>query len=242
MRRTIYTRVTAVALLSLGIAISAHAADGPSLPPLSPTTQALIAPVHEAFAKAEAEQAKLPPARTDSERLERMFDSDQAGRKVFTMIDFSQVPRDEQLPAQAAAWKDIETHDLADQKALKAMIPAQGWFTAPPYSAKAVTAAFLIVQHAVNDPDLMRDTLKRMAPLVKAGKADGPSYGLLYDRVSLQFDHKPQLYGSQVQCQDGKWQPDTLDDPANVDARRKAMGFEETEAEYLKHFADNPCN
>ena len=241
MRLYIHTLLAAGVALYLVTGLSAHAGDDPPLPPLSPATQALIAPVHEAFVEAEAEQARLPPTRTDSERLERMLDLDQAGRNVFVRIDFSKVPKDEQLLAQAAAWQDIQTHDLADQKALKAMMPAQGWFTSPPYSPKAVTAAFLIVQHAVNDPALMRDTLKRMEPLVKAGRADGPSYGLLYDRVSLQFDHQPQRYGSQVQCIAGRWQPNNLENPANVDARRKALGFVETEAEYLKHFADNPC-
>jgi len=242
MRLYIHTILTATVALCLVSGLSAHAGDAPALPPLSPATQAVVAPVHEAFVKAEAEQAKLPPAKTDSERLERMLDLDQAGRKVYVQIDFSKLPRDEQLLAQGAAWRDIETHDLADQKVLKAMIPAEGWFTSPPYSRKAITAAFLIVQHAVDDPALMRDTLKRMEPLVKAGQADGPSYGLLFDRVSLQFDHKPQRYGSQVQCIAGQWQPNNLEDPADVDARRKTMGFVETEAEYLKHFADNPCD
>jgi hypothetical protein len=237
--RTLLTATTAAAL-TLCTGLGAHA--DPALPPLSPAAQALVTPIHDAFAKAEAEQAKLPPAATDSERLERMLDLDQDGRKIYGQIDFSKLPRDEQLPAQAAAWQDIETHDLADQKALKRMMPAEGWFTSPGYSAKAITAAFLIVQHAVNDPDLMRDVLKRMEPLVKTGQVSGQNYGLLYDRVSLQFDHKPQRYGSQVQCRDGKWQPNDLEDPAHVDERRKAAGYTETEDEYLKHFADNPCH
>ena len=242
LRQYIRTILTASAALCLATGLSAHAGDDPALPQLSPASQAVVAPVHEAFVKAEAEQAKLPPARTDSEQLERMLDLDQAGRKVFVQIDFSKLPKDEQLLAQSVAWRDIKTHDLADQKALKAMMPVESWFTQPQYSPKAITAAFLIVQHAVNDPDLMRDVLKRMEPLVKAGWADGPSYGLLYDRVSLQFDHKPQRYGSQVQCKAGQWQPNDLEDPAHVDERRKAMGYVETEAEYLKHFTDNPCD
>ena len=237
MRKTIHSLITATAILALAAGVSAHAGGTPAL---SPATQALIAPVHEAFVKADANEARLPPANTDSERLERMLDSDQAGRKVFVQIDFSKVPRDEQLSAQAAAWQDIEAHDLADQKALKAMMPAQGWFSSPPYSAKAVTAAFLIVQHAGRDSELQHEVLKRMAPLAGRGH-DGEQYGMLYDRVSLDFDHKPQRYGSQVECKAGRWQPHTLEDPAHVDARRKAMGFQETEAAYLKRFAGMPC-
>ena len=210
-------------------------------PPAVAEALALAAPVHDAFVRAEAEQAKLPPAKTDSERLERIFDLDQVGRNVIIHIDFSTLPPEQRLAGQKLAAADIETHDLADQAVLKTMMPAKGWFTKPPYSGKAVDAAFLIVQHAVNDPDLMRDVLKRMEPLVKTGQARGDSYALLYDRVALQFDHKPQRYGSQMQCKDGKWQPQDLEDPAHVDERRKAMGFSDTEAEYVQSFDTWPC-
>jgi hypothetical protein len=210
-------------------------------PPALAEAFALTAPVHEAFVKAEADQAKLPPAKDDSERLERMLDFDQVGRDLIVHLDYTTLPADQRLAAQKLAWADTGAHDLADQSALKAMMPAEGWFTAPKYSAKAALAAFLIVQHAVNDPDLMRDVLKRMEPLVHTGQVDGQNYGLLYDRVALQFDHKPQRYGSQVECKAGQWQPRDLEDPAHVDDRRKTIGFKETEAEYLKHFADNPC-
>jgi len=216
--------------------------DTTDMPQLSPHAQALIAPIHEAYAEVEAAQAKLPSPASDSERLERMFDLDQAGRAVIVHIDFSTLSPDERPAAQGAAWADINARDLADQKALTAMMPVTGWFTSPPYSGKAVDAAFLIVQHAGNDPDLMRGVLKRMEPLVKTGQARGESYALLYDRVSLNFDHKPQRYGSQVECKAGRWQPQNLEDPDHVDARRKAMGMMWTEAEYLKTFADYPCH
>ena len=211
-------------------------------PPALTEAFALTAPIHDAFVKAEADQARLQPARDDSERLERMLDLDQAGREIVIHIDFSTLPVEQRLAAQEIAWRDIDAHDLDDQKALKAMMPASGWFTSPPYSAKAASAAFLIVQHAVNDPDLMRDALKRMEPLTKTGQVRGDNYALLYDRVSLAFDHKPQRYGSQVECRAGQWQPSNLEDPAHVDDRRKAVGLKESEAEYLKHFADNPCH
>jgi hypothetical protein len=230
--------VSAALVLMWGCARS-ETADTPSL---SPQAQALIAPIHEAYAKVEAEQAKRRQPANDSERLERMFDLDQAGRAVFVHIDFSTLPVDERLPAQGAAWAEINAHDKSDQKALKAMMPATGWFTQPAYSGKAVDAAFLIVQHAGRDEALMRDVLKRMEPLVKTGQVRGESYALLYDRVSLNFDHKPQRYGSQVECKAGHWQPQNLEDPDHVDERRKAMGMMWTEAEYLKSFADYPCH
>ena len=88
---------------------------------------------------------------------------------------------------------------------------------------------------------LMRTTVAKLEPMVAKGEADGPDYALMFDRVSLEFDHKPQRYGSQINCKDGHPQPMDLEDPARVDERRKAMGFKQTEAEYLALFSDMKC-
>jgi hypothetical protein len=204
---------------------------------------ALTAPVHDALAKVDADQEALAPPASDRERLERMFDVDQAGRQAAQDIDVAQLPKVQQAAAQTMMWEDeINWRDRRNQKELKAMMPATGWFTRSKYGKRASDAAFLIVQHAVNDPDLMRDGLKRMTPFVGTGEIDDQQYALLYDRISLQFDYKPQRYGSQVVCRAGTWQPDTLEDPDHVDERRKAVGMRQTEAEYLKYFEKMPCH
>lgn len=122
------------------------------------------------------------------------------------------------------------------------MIPAAGWFTKDVYGDKGAEAAFLIVQHAVNDVGLMRTTLARLEPLSRQDPFYGRQYALMYDRIALEIDHKPQRYGSQVTCKAGKWRIMELEDPAHVDARRKAVGLEDTEADYLKGFGDGPCS
>jgi hypothetical protein len=55
-------------------------------PQLSPQAKTLVAPVHEVFARIEADQATLPPPKDDRERLERRFDLDQAGRAVYLNV------------------------------------------------------------------------------------------------------------------------------------------------------------
>jgi hypothetical protein len=210
-------------------------------PQLSPQAQALITPIHAAFVKVETDQAILPPPKDDRERLERMEDLDQVGREAFVKIDFSVLPKDEQKAARVAAFAEINAHDLADQAALKELIARDGWITRSNYGEKASEAAFLIVQHAVNDPALMRSTLALLGPLAASGEVDGGQYALLYDVVALEFDHAPQRYGSQLQCVNGVLTPSQLEDPARVDERRKAIGMKETEAEYLKNFGDNIC-
>jgi hypothetical protein len=222
------------------VALAATAAAPP--PALSAQAQALIAPVHAAFAKVEADQAKLPSPRNDRERLERMYDPDQVGRVAISDIDFSVLPEGERERARTTAWDEINAHDLADQRVLKAILKRDGWITIPRYGKKASSVAFLIVQHAVNDPALMRHTLKLLGPLAAKGQVNGGDYALLFDRMALEFDNKPQRYGSQVRCDHGAWKPISLEDPEHVDERRRAVGMKWTEAEYLKLFQDQPCH
>ncbi len=228
-----------MSLLVVLAALTAAAAPPPT--PLSPQAQAMVGRVRDAYAMVEADQAKLPPPKDDRERLERMYDLDQLGRNALEKLDLS-LPQPQRDRATAAVWDEINAHDLADQQALKAMVARDGWITIPKYGQKASMAAFLVVQHAVDDPAFMRATLALLGPLAANGEVDGGDYALMYDRVALEFDHKPQRYGSQVVCVGGRWTPKDLEDAAGVDARRKAIGLKTTEAEYLTMFAQMHCN
>ena len=177
----------------------------------------------------------------DRERLERLAELDQAGRTAFIGPLWAAVPKTEYPVARASAFEIITKYDLADQAALKSMQPAEGWFRISKYGPKAAMAAFMVVQHAVNDPDLMRSTLAKMQPSIAQGEVRGPDYALLYDRVALEFDHKQQKYGSQISCKDGHPQPRDLEDPAKVNERRKSIGFKDTEEEYLQNFQNMRC-
>ena len=80
----------------------------------------------------------------------------------------------------------------------------------------------------------MRAVLPRLHDLGARGEVDAWEYAYLYDRVALAFEHKPQRYGSQVECVHGAYAPQALEDPAHVDERRRAVGLKQTEAEYVK--------
>jgi hypothetical protein len=209
---------------------------------LSPDAKALIAPVHAAYAKVEAHQATMGPPKDDRDLLERLFDLDQAARLAVIGIDLSVLPPDQRRAASDAMWSEITAHDLADQKALKDIIARNGWITRTRFGPKASHAAFAIVQHAVNDPDLMRSTLALLEPLAAEGDVDANDYARMYDRVALEFDHKLQRYGTQLECRGGVWTPRALEEPEHVDERREALGLKETEAELIKSRAGWTCN
>jgi hypothetical protein len=224
------------------ILAAAPPADASSAPPLSPASFAAVQKVYDAYKDVAVHQAALPPAKDDAEKLVRLQDLDQAGREAYSAINFNALPDTERTVVGAAVFREITAHDIDDQQTLKAMMPTNGWFTLSAYGAPAAKAAFLIVQHAVNDPDLMKMVLARMEPLLAKKEVDGKAYALLYDRVSLEFLKRPQRYGSQVQCQHGKAVVMTLEDPAHVDDRRKAIGLTMAESDYIALIAPNCKN
>lgn len=88
----------------------------------------------------------------------------------------------------------------------------------------------------------MKQVLARMQPLAKAGEIRGGHYALLYERTAL-FEGRPQRYCSQLGCENGKLGFQRMEDPAGVDARREAIGLDETRAEYSRRFPTfgQPC-
>jgi hypothetical protein len=200
---------------------------------------AYAAPVHAAFARVELDQAAMPRPKDDAERLVRLLAIDQAGREVLMHTDLAKIPPDDLVPAGTVAMAEINAHDAENQAALRRMLPPSGWFSISVYGAEAAKAAFLIVQHG--PPDLQREALRRMAPLLDTHDVDGRLYATLYDRVALELDHRPQRYGTGVVCRDGSWAPDRLEDPAGLDARRKAMGFTQDEQAYVASFSHTSC-
>lgn len=207
--------------------------------PLSPRAQALIAPVAEAIAAEEARQSALPPASSDRERLERMAVLDQVGRRALNPIDLTSLPEAEREAANAAMWAPLMAMDDKLLAELLPMVPAEGWFRKSVYGEQAANAAFLIIQHS--DLEQWRRFVPVLEPLVAEGEVDGSQYGLMYDRLALN-EGRPQRYGTQMTCKNGKFVVDwdNIEDPDNADARRAAMGFAGTLAEYEALFADYP--
>ena len=84
----------------------------------------------------------------------------------------------------------------------------------------------------------MRAVLPRLRTLAAQDEVDAWEYAYLYDRIALTFDHKPQRYGSQVECVHGAYALQALEDPGHVDERRRAVGLKQTEADYVKSVGD----
>lgn len=207
---------------------------------LGPEVQARIAPVQAAIDAEIARQAALPRPRNDAERLDRMGALDQAGRRALTSIDLNDLPEEQQAAANDALWEPVAAMDRRLMGKLLKMVPPKGWFLQSVYGRQGAGAAFLIVQHS--DLEHWRRFVPILEPLVATGEVEGQSYGLMYDRLAIN-EGRPQRYGTQMACIGGRWAIDyaNIEDPENADARREAMGFPQTLAEYETRFAHYPA-
>ncbi|MFC5343496.1 DUF6624 domain-containing protein [Brevundimonas staleyi] len=207
---------------------------------LSPEVQARIAPVQQAIDAELARQAVLPRPRNDAERLDRMGAMDQVGRRALTAIDLNDLPTEQQTAANAALWEPVSAVDRRLMSKLLKMVPSKGWFLQSVYGRQGAGAAFLIVQHS--ELEHWRRFVPVLEPLVATGEVEGQSYGLMYDRLAIN-EGRPQRYGTQMACIGGRWAIDyaNLEYPENADARRQAMGFMQTLAEYETNFARYPA-
>lgn len=116
---------------------------------------------------------------------------------------------------------------------LKETIARRGWFRISVDGEKASDAAFNMIQHADDDVAFQQAMLALVEKEVAAKEASPSNYAYLWDRVAVNTG-KPQRYATQGTCHGpGDWRPNTLEDPANVDARRTAYGIDWPLKDYI---------
>jgi len=206
-------------------------------PDLSPKAEAVVTAIASSIDEIRARQAALPPPKDDTELILRLGELDQAPRKVITTWDFSKIPEAERAKALERAGVLISAQDRENQAALLRLIPPEGWFVRSRYGEQAEWAAFDIVQHG--DLTLQERFLPVIARFVPTGDVPGEGYAMMSDRVETSHE-RPQLYGTQFRCDGGKWRPYPIKDPEQLEARRKALGFFMTFADYKARFEAMP--
>lgn len=194
-----------------GFAEAAHMAKDPDLDSLR--AEPAYARIAE---KVAANDAKLNAAQDPALRDEllKMMESDQAARKALIRSNF----QDE------AAKKHLREVDTANTARMKEIVAEKGWPGKSLVGQRAALAAWLLVQHADHDRDFQRQMLPLLEQAVARGEADGRNFAYLTDRVLL-GSNMPQRYGTQFHEVDGKLVPRPIEDEANVDARRAAVGL-----------------
>jgi len=133
-----------------------------------------------------------------------------------------------------------ETVDRRNTERMKAIIDEIGWPSISKVGYQGSSNAWLLVQHADHDPAFQSHCLAliKTQPENEVIKRD---IAYLEDRVAV-AQKKPQIYGTQFHYDtDKQLKPLPIQDPDNVDARRKEMGLDtlqEYEERMRKSYGD----
>ena len=99
-----------------------------------------------------------------------------------------------------------------------------GWPGRSVVGREAADAAWLVLQHSIGDPAVMRHGLALLRSL-PPGEVDPIQVAMLEDRVRT-YSGLPQIYGTQFDWDErGEMQPRPIEDATHVDERRAAIGL-----------------
>ena len=109
---------------------------------------------------------------------------------------------------------------------LREILEEYGWPGRRLVGEDGAAAAWLLLQHAVLDPDLMRTALVRVEQATFTGDCEAKHLALLIDRIRT-LEGRLQLYGTQHDWDaTGQLSPLPIEAPEGVDERRRRMGLE----------------
>lgn len=178
-------------------------------------------------------------------KLKSMYKIDQYMRKS-TGIPFQHSYSDNETKCfQEEFAPRFKTIDAANTSYLKSLLTIYQWIKISEFGEEADNQAWLIVQHADEDPAFQKSILVILEKLWPLKETKPSNYAYLYDRVAASWSDEtkraPQRYGTQGMCKaPSDWQPIEVEDPANLDKRRLEVELAPF-AEYKKQ-TDQMCH
>jgi hypothetical protein len=109
---------------------------------------------------------------------------------------------------------------------LREILSEHGWPGHTLVGEDGAEAAWLLLQHAILDPELMRGAVQLVELAVQTGDTEPKYFALLVDRIRT-LEGQTQVYGSQHDWDDsGNLSPLPIEDVERVDARRRSVGLD----------------
>ncbi|MYE35049.1 MAG: hypothetical protein F4X23_09385 [Gemmatimonadales bacterium] len=106
---------------------------------------------------------------------------------------------------------------------LRRIIESVGWPGTDLVGLDGAEAAWLILQHAIAEPDLQRHALPLLQAAAREGTASPGQAAMLEDRIRF-FEGRPQRYGTQFDWDaEGNLSPGDVEEPQRLDERRRAI-------------------
>ena len=108
---------------------------------------------------------------------------------------------------------------------LTVIIDRCGWPGVSLVGEDGARAAWLIAQHAIGNPPFMRRCLALLKQAASENEAPRWQPAMTEDRIRM-YEGRPQTYGTQFQPdKNGAFVPYTIENPENVNERRRAVGL-----------------
>jgi len=127
--------------------------------------------------------------------------------------------------------KAMEQLHNRNAASLNKIIDRIGYPTPDKVGQEASEAAWLIIQHAIGQPEFMKKCRELLEKAVSQNKADALHLAYLTDRIAV-FEGKPQCYGTQFDWDEtGTLVPNPYDALEKVNQRRKAIGLNSLETQ-----------
>ena len=114
-------------------------------------------------------------------------------------------------------------HD-ANAARLRMIIATHGWPTEHLVGVDGAKAAHRIAQHSINHPDFMRECRRLLDEASAKGEVPRWQFAYMDDRIRV-FEGSPQRYGTQWRGGPKGLEPYPIEDAAQVDERRAALGL-----------------
>lgn len=144
-------------------------------------------------------------------------------QRVRTLVSPAKGQYTARLPDDVAAqWQRI---DEENTRWLGELLRARGWPGRTLVGEEGAAAAWLLAQHADQDPVQQRVFLDALRGAVGQGEASPAHLAYLEDRVRVGAGQQ-QLYGTQFTVTGGEFGPCPIEDPQRLDERRAEAGLE----------------
>ena len=191
----------------------------------------MLTPISEALAD-QPDAARLESVRAELIDLARR---DREAREA--MVGAWELDGEGGFKIDKDIWEQVEAIDAESLAHLKSLVKEMGWPTIAMVGEDGSAAAWLLVQHAMDDLGFMAGVLELMEPMLVTEQVSPKHYALLKDRVLL-AQGEPQIYGTQFQDDGtGVLRPQATEDWEGVETRRLAMGLPPL-AEYAESISE----
>ena len=107
---------------------------------------------------------------------------------------------------------------------LRTVIDEVGWPNEELAGPDGAEAAWLVAQHAIGEPDFMRNCRTLLEEASSQGKIPMWQFAYIDDRIRV-YEGKPQHFGTQIDLRPDGAVVSELESPQEVDSRRREIGL-----------------